>query len=423
VSALRFAVLRIVRMAAATPTIAQRIIVLAIPNLHQDIHEANIFKAWSAAMTHYNLEISLADRRADNLDSQLPWIPLSGALCCVDAAFRRETGDANVGIAIQGSSTQHSIGLEGTFSSSYEAEMAGLALLSLSITNSDHARHRVLNDNRGVFEHLRRVRGLPANMRPRASLSNTAVTLALSIHPDIAIAWVKGHVTHEPSPEETLNNRADKAAASSDVSAIIRKSQLESTAIGIYTQGHRLISKISALHDPVHHRLWERWDEFAATSVVDKSSIAFYYSPRSNSLTLPTAVIEDLLSIRMRAIFTHGGSRRTCAACGTSIEPHLHHLFLECAHPSHTVTPLSFYQHLTQNLGRGWWSPPCLALRECSCRPDEGYHCGHRYMALAPKNRCNRQAQLAWAKYLHARLQISHPSNRRNHIDESSVVN
>ena len=411
--------LRIVRMAASAPTMGRDTILRACRHNAATAHPANILRLWSAAMGQYGLE--LVTERSEPL-----WIPggdwriHDGRTCC-DASFKRETGQARVGIATRsgGIISKHTVGLSGAFRSSFEAEMAGAAFCAIG--RSGGPLIGVYNDNMGGCRHLARLHACHPAMHPRMVLGNQAAGLALTAATAIRLMWVKGHVESDLTPEQELNVAADEAAAAdlAQDDVVYPKGALETRVPGMYTRNGEILTKLNDLKTDSREALKHRWSEITPMEVVQGDSIAFYYSPKGGHFTLGTAELETLMAVRMRTLFTIRGRKRTCR-CGSSIDSRMDHVVFDCTLAAHGTTPQKLYEDLTRTQGPGWWSPDCLLRGKCEClgagpQGEAMFTCTHRSRGLAPKRGVpNRMAQAMWARYLHARVEVCHPSNARD---------
>jgi hypothetical protein len=254
------------------------------------------------------------------------------------------------------------------------------------------------------------MRHLPRHLHFRASLSNKAQQYALTVA-SLAplVTWVKGHQEDSNDTRERMNVVADRLSKTPTTYSI-HQSDLQTRCPGMYLHQERIVGPLT---DPTHDlsELHAQWALVTPLQCINLNLVAFYYNKSSSSLLLETPVIEDLLAIRHRTLFPRRGPRRTCS-CGTRIVNDIHHVLLHCTHPAHTVTPTSFHNTLQQRYGNGWWAPSCLEHALCTCDPTT-YNCAHRFRALAPKYKYETHPLSDWARYLHARLNICHPSNGR----------
>ena len=421
--ALRLATIRVVRMAAACPTMSSAPTLAAMSGT-QPTHSRNIIGKCRRDLRDKGLSMATGWQRP--VGSTLwPWLPLPLITCC-DASFERSTGKATVGLATD--SATYTINLKGKFTSSYQAEMAGNALVGLSARLSvpgPGGRRTCLNDNLGGVKHLQRITQYPMSMHHRMSVNNCAAALALTVGDSVALEWVKGHVEQLPTAKEVLNNKADQASRQVHHDWEIDVRELHTVAPGmLLTASGDVVGNLHHLFDQRTEAMYTKWSQLTPMACVHRPSVAFYYHTKTGATLLSAACLEDLLAVRMRTLFPRKDQHRRKCVCGGDMDPQLQHLMKGCQYHGHTATPITITQKLRAELGAGWWNPPCFAVGlQCTCRVG-AFSCLHIFMCFAPKGRCTeadrnrgRRAQFIWAQYLHARLAVCHPANSRDGDD------
>ena len=249
-------------------------------------------------------------------------------------------------------------------------------------------------------------------MHFRMLLNNVAPDLTLTALARLGntpLRWVKGHVEHNRSSAEELNHKADLQTRKLRPDYTTDRSAMATKLPGMLMMNGNVVGPLKTLVD-TGSPLLAKWTSCADLKHINKSTIAFYFKPQTERITLAAATLASLMAIRMRSLFTTERSNR--CVCGANIDSAALHVTLECTHATHTVTPSSFRAGIITHLGTGWWSPPCLLQGNCVCVQSE-YTCIHRTHIYAPHHSNDTRPLSYWAEYLHQRLEICHPTNER----------
>ena len=404
--------LRVVRQAISTPSSYRRYVEIAatVPMVHA---KQNLFNMFAEVTRRLGITVA-QDKRAPPLALYPHQILPPSDMICADASFKGER--AVVGIAMR--TREHkihslTIGLVGRFTSSYEAEAAACAVVSLL-----HVRAPLVNDNMGVVTHVHRMlRETPA-LRQRLSLNNQAqpLTLTVASAPPESLLWVKGHVAEATTWEHVLNDAAD-IASKTEPHAMVEKQKLYTTHYPSYERwGEHVGSLRKQLAEPAAN-LRRKWGEGLTMSVTEKSMTTLaYFNKKKQYVSMPGHVVNTLMALRMRALVPIRTPRSICA-CGTPLAWTFAHVVYECRHTDHTTYYAALRHNLLSKYGPGWWLPACREPDAvCACNPLEEYSCTHLTMGFAHSDGTRtlnktRQILQAWMTFVHARVAISHPAN------------
>ena len=409
-------VLRVVRQALSTPSAGRRYVELACQKTTPH-HRLSIFHMAKAAMARSQITLHVASE-ARPIPALLP----PAEMLCVDASYARNA--AKIGIAAllsTGEVRTVTIGIEGKIFSSYQAEAAGLALVTLMGLEGP-----LSNDNMGCVAHNARMCALHPNLRQRLSLNNKAQPITLtvtrrnhSIHGQLT--WVKGHVENAETFEQMLNEYADAASKAEGEHLRVHKEDLYTTHFPSYRRFNEPVGSLRPILSVRPAELYDRWGEGLLLEKAQRTMFAApYFNKKTRNVTIPAAHVNTLMALRMRALVPMRSTNCVCA-CGEPIRWDFQHIVFECTHADHTTDYRSFATDLEQQHGVGWWLPPCRHWgHHCNCDPMEHYSCIHLIMGFPPSDARFELEEThpiirKWIAFVHDRVTISHKANMQVH--------
>lgn len=402
-------ILRVVRQALSTPSTGRRYVELACqkPTPH---HRLNMFSMAKAAMLRSSITLHGASE-ARPIPALLP----RAEMLCVDASYVHPK--AKIGIAALLSTGQVetvTIAIEGKIFSSYQAEAAGLALVTLMGLEGP-----LSNDNMGCVAHNARMRTLRPELRQRLSLNNKAqpITLTTARRDHGPLTWVKGHVEQAETWEHMLNEYADTASKAAGEHLRVHKEDLYTTDYPSYRRFNEPVGSLRPILSVRPSELHERWEEGLFLEKTQRSMFATsYFNKKTRNVTIPAEQVNTLMALRMRALVPMRATNCVCA-CGEPIRWDFQHIVFECAHADHTTDYRSFATNLEHRHGIGWWLPPCRHWGNyCHCDPTAHYSCVHLIMGFPPSEARFELEETnciirKWIAFVHDRVTISHKAN------------